>query len=217
MVAIVALSQGLSLPYVANIRPVLHIRLLLPSYPKVFRFIFPLWIPLNALIGRSAHTDGTTSPPHFPAVTTPFSLLRHDCYHCASAVSFIRRTAPLPSTYPLAYNPSENSYQNTPFMPTDVKHEYSFDGFATGSTMIFAELDISQSASLALVSFRGQSRNPPTTPTAVLPSMLNYMLSLTNMIASTCGLFLTRSVEPRTPCGAAIGAVLPASPTTENG
>jgi hypothetical protein len=30
-------------------------------------------------------------------------------------------------------------------MPTDVKHEYSFDGFATGS-MSFAELDISQSA-----------------------------------------------------------------------
>jgi hypothetical protein len=67
-----------------------------------------------------------------------------------NAASFPRHTSPpLSSTYPLVYSPSENSYQNTPSMSADIQHEYPFDiSFAPGSTMSFADLELSQSAFL---------------------------------------------------------------------
>ena len=68
----------------------------------------------------------------------------------ANATSFSRRTSPpLSSGYPLVYSPSEHSYQNTPSMTADIPHEYPFDiGFPTGSSMSFADLDLSQTAFL---------------------------------------------------------------------
>lgn len=57
MVAIVAHQLRSSLPCVVNILPVLHIiRLLSPSIlSQIFCFTIPLWIPLNAVIGRTTH------------------------------------------------------------------------------------------------------------------------------------------------------------------
>jgi hypothetical protein len=67
-----------------------------------------------------------------------------------ASASFGRHSSPpLSSTYPLVYSPSENSYQNTPSMSSDIQHEYPFDlGFATSSSMSFADLELSQSAFL---------------------------------------------------------------------
>ncbi len=67
-----------------------------------------------------------------------------------ATASFARHTSPsLSSTYPLVYTPSENSYQNTPSMSADIQHDYPFDiGFATGPSMNFPDLDLSQSAFL---------------------------------------------------------------------
>jgi hypothetical protein len=101
-------------------------------------------------------------PPQFPSSNhhlphTPPSHPPFYPHHQRSAMtaatanaSFGRHSSPpLPSTYPLVYSPGENSYQNTPSMSADIQHEYPFDlSFATGSTMSFADLELSQSAFL---------------------------------------------------------------------
>jgi hypothetical protein len=66
----------------------------------------------------------------------------------ATPISFpCRSSLSLSSTYPLVYSPAEYSYQNTPSMTADIQHKYPFDiGFATGSTMSLADLDLSLTA-----------------------------------------------------------------------
>jgi hypothetical protein len=96
-------------------------------------------------------------PPHHHSPHTPphshhsYRLQRTSMATAtATPVSFPRRSSPsLSSTYPLVYSPAEHSYQNTPSMSADIQHEYPFDiGFATGSAMSFADLDLSQTAFL---------------------------------------------------------------------
>ena len=61
------------------------------------------------------------SHPFYP----PSTMFHHDCHYCQP--SFGHYNPPLPSTYPLVYSPSKNSYLNAPSMSADVQHEYTFD------------------------------------------------------------------------------------------
>ena len=93
------------------------------------------------------HIPHTPPHPHHPYYP---QQQRTNMTAATASAPFARHTSPsLSSTYPLVYTPSENSYQNTPSMSADLQHEYPFDiGFATGPSMNFADLDLSQSAYL---------------------------------------------------------------------
>jgi len=90
------------------------------------------------------HTPPHPHHPYYPQQQRP------NMTAATASAPFARHTSPsLSSTYPLVYTPSENSYQNTPSMSADLPHEYPFDiSFATGPSMNFADLDLSQSAFL---------------------------------------------------------------------
>jgi len=93
------------------------------------------------------HIPHTPPHPHHPYYS---HQQRTNMTAATASASFARHSSPsLSSTYPLVYTPSENSFQNTPSMSADLQHEYPFDiGFATGTSMNFADLDLSQSAYL---------------------------------------------------------------------
>jgi hypothetical protein len=93
------------------------------------------------------HIPHTPPHPHHPFYP---HQQRPNMTAATANASFGRHTSPsLSSTYPLVYTPSEHSYQSTPSMSADIQHDYPFDiGFATGPTMTFSDLDLSQSAFL---------------------------------------------------------------------
>ena len=91
------------------------------------------------------HVPHTPPHPHHPF----YHHHRSSMTAAAASASFGRHSSPPLSSYPLVYSPSENSYQNTPSMSADIQHEYPFElGFAAGSSMSFADLELSQSAFL---------------------------------------------------------------------
>ncbi|KAI0251705.1 hypothetical protein BJV78DRAFT_419255 [Lactifluus subvellereus] len=95
---------------------------------------------------HSPHTPPQSHHPYYPHQHQRTNMTAAT----ANAVSFPRRTSPsLSSGHPLVYSPSEHSCQNNPFTTADIQPEYPFDiGFPTGSTMGFADLDLSQATFL---------------------------------------------------------------------